>query len=250
MADAVPDQADAAGSSLSESATLRREELHQRWLALLTRVEVAARGAGRDPAELTVIAVTKTWPAADVDHLRALGIRDVGENRAQELAAKLEELVVGADERLRWHFLGQLQRNKAGLVGRSCEALHTLDRAALIRPLAAAAGSAQRRLDIFVQLSLDGDPKRGGVARDEIEPLADLVAADPHLRLRGLMTVPPLGTASRPAFAELRGISERLVRSHPDAGALSAGMSKDFEDAVNEGATHLRVGTVLMGSRD
>lgn len=235
------------------SPAQRREELHERWLTLLARIAAAARGAERDPAALTVIAVTKTWPAADIDHLRALGVRDVGENRVQELAAKLEELGVDASDisspSLRWHFLGQLQRNKAALVGRSCAALHTLDRAALIQPLSAAAQAAGRQLDVFIQLSIDGDPQRGGVREDEIAPLADLVAAAAHLRLRGLMTVPPLGTPSRPAFARLREVSEKLLRSHPEAAALSAGMSKDFEDAVKEGATHLRVGTVLMGSR-
>jgi pyridoxal phosphate enzyme (YggS family) len=236
-----------------QSPKQRRDELNERWQTLLARVAAAAQGAGRDPAGLTVIAVTKTWPAADISHLRALGIRDFGENRAQELATKLDEL--GTDGShisgpgLRWHFLGQLQRNKAGLVGRSCAALHTLDRAALIAPLSAAAQTAGRQLDVFVQLSIDGDPQRGGVGESELALLADQVAAAPQLRLRGLMTVPPLGTPSRPAFARLREVSERLRQSHPEAVALSAGMSKDFEDAVKEGATHLRVGTVLLGSR-
>jgi pyridoxal phosphate enzyme (YggS family) len=241
----TPESVSMSGGSLRH----RRDELHESWLALHARVVAAAQAAGRDAAELTVIAVTKTWPASDVALLRALGIRDVGENRAQELAEKISELGAAPGDPLRWHFLGQLQRNKAGLVGRSCEALHTLDRAALIRPLAAAAQGEGRRLDIFVQLSIDGDPQRGGVTDEQIEPLADLVATQPHLRLRGLMTVPPLATPSRPAFARLRELGERLVRSHPEATALSAGMSKDFEDAVKEGATHLRVGTVLMGSR-
>jgi pyridoxal phosphate enzyme (YggS family) len=231
----------------------RRDELNVHWQALLARVAAAAQAAARDPAGLTVIAVTKTWPAADIDHLRALGVQDVGENRAQELTTKLEELSGDASDpsspSLRWHFLGQLQRNKAALVGRSCAALHTLDRAALIAPLAAAAREAERKLDIFIQVSIDGDPRRGGVPEGDIASLADLVAAAPELRLRGLMTVPPLGTPSRPAFVQLREAGERLRNSHPEAVALSAGMSKDFEDAVKEGATHLRVGTVLMGSR-
>ena len=227
----------------------RREALAEHWQRLLARVAAAAQDAGRDPAGLTVIAVTKTWPAADIAHLHALGVRDVAENRAQELTTKLAELAAVDQAGLRWHFVGQLQRNKAALVGRSCTALHTLDRAALIRPLSAAAEEAGRTLEVFVQLSLDGDPQRGGVTEGEIEALADFVAADPQLRLRGLMTVPPLGAPSRPAFARLRELGERLVRSHPEADGLSAGMSKDFEDAVKEGATHLRVGTVLMGSR-
>jgi uncharacterized pyridoxal phosphate-containing UPF0001 family protein len=252
----------------AQASQQRSAELRERWQSLGQRVEAAARAAGREPGEITVIAVTKTWPASDIAALHALGVHDVGENRAQELAAKLAELgevgleaengtEVGpagepgfADGGLHWHFIGQLQRNKAALVGQSCTALHTLDREALIRPLSAAAAQAGHRLDVFVQLSLDGDPQRGGVTEDQVAPLADLVATDPHLRLRGLMAVPPLGADPRPAFAGLRAVSEQLLRNHPEAAALSAGMSNDFEIAVREGATHLRVGTVLMGSRD
>jgi pyridoxal phosphate enzyme (YggS family) len=229
--------------------TSRRDELAERWLDLQSRVAAAAQGAGREPSALTVIAVTKTWPSSDVAELLAIGVRDVGENRAQELVAKLAELAGPASPNLRWHFIGQLQRNKAAVIGRSCEALHTLDRDALIRPLSQAAGEAGRVLDIFLQLSLDGDPKRGGVVAEGIAPLAAQVADAAHLRLRGLMAVPPLGSRPRPAFAQLRLASERLQRSHPEADALSAGMSSDLEEAVMEGATHLRVGTVLMGSR-
>lgn len=239
----------------------RRQELQERWQVLLQRVATAARAAGREPSELTVIAVTKTWPASDIAHLHALGVLDVGENRVQELVSKFAELAERSEpnsgpegptamDPLRWHFIGQLQRNKAAVVGRSCVALHTLDRSTLIRPLSAAAAAQDRRLDVFVQLSLDGDPERGGVVAGEVDALAELAAAEPHLRLRGVMAVPPQGVAAQPAFAQLRAVSERLVRSHPEAVAISAGMSGDFEFAVREGATHLRVGTVLMGSRD
>ena len=218
------------------------------------RVDAAARAAGRDPAELTIVAVTKTWPVSDVAHLLSLGVLDIGENRAQELATKQLELkgLTAQDPKTpapRWHFIGQLQRNKAALVGRSCTALHTLDRGELIRPLQRAASEASHRLDVFLQLSLDGDPHRGGVVEDGISALADQVAAASSLRLAGLMAVPPLGAAPRPAFARLRAASERIQRSHPGSGAISAGMSGDLEEAVMEGATHLRVGTGLMGSR-
>jgi pyridoxal phosphate enzyme (YggS family) len=225
----------------------RRDELASNWNCLQERVAAAARAADRPAGGITVIAVTKTWPASDIADLRSLGVVDIGENRAQELTAKIADL--GTDPELRWHFIGQLQRNKAALIGRQCTALHTLDRLALVAPLGHAAAEAGRRLDVFLQLSLDGDPKRGGLSEAAVGEVADAVAAAPALRLVGLMAVPPLGAASRPAFARLRAASEDLRRSYPDAQGLSAGMSADLEDAVMEGATHLRVGTGLMGSR-
>jgi pyridoxal phosphate enzyme (YggS family) len=227
----------------------RRDELSRRRTALLARVARAADAAGRRPQELTVITVTKTFPASDVALLRDLGVLDVGENRAQELASKISELADVAAPPVRWHFIGQLQGNKAPLVARECAALHTLDRLALLAPLERAATRAGRVLDVFIQLSLDGDPRRGGISANEVFPLADAVGERSGLRLVGLMAVPPLGAAPRPAFARLRAVSERLQATHPAAGALSAGMSADLEDAVMEGATHLRVGTDLMGSR-
>jgi pyridoxal phosphate enzyme (YggS family) len=235
--------------------TSRQEELSRRWQQLSARVARAAAAAGRSPQELTVVAVTKTWPASDIADLHSLGVLDIGENRAQELASKLAALEkhdtiekVGLGD-IRWHFIGQLQRNKVGLIGRHCTALHTLDRTSLVAPLSRAATAADHPLDVFIQLSLDGDPQRGGVTEEGIDAIADAVAAAPRLRLVGLMAVPPLGAAARPAFARLRLVSERVQRSHPDAWALSAGMSGDLEDAVREGATHLRVGTDLLGSR-
>jgi PLP dependent protein len=199
-----------------------------------------------------VITVAKTFPFSDVLRLNELGVLDIGENRAQELAVKVSELAslpAGTADPIRWHFIGQLQSNKAALIARECTALHTLDRPSLVTPLQQAAERAGRVLDVFIQLSLDGDPHRGGIVESEIPALADAVAQSGGLRLAGLMAVPPLGAAPRPAFARLRGVSERLRATHPGAGALSAGMSADLEDAVMEGATHLRIGTDLMGSR-
>jgi PLP dependent protein len=227
----------------------RRAELELRWEALASRVAAAAAAAGRRPSELTVIAVTKTWPASDVAALRELGVLDIGENYAQELASKIAELGREPGSTLRWHFIGQLQRNKAVLVGRHCTALHTLDRVSLIPPLCHAAAAAGRRVDVFLQLSLDGDPGRGGLPEEQLAPVADAVAGVAELRLAGLMAVPPLGAPPRPAFARLRAASERLRQAHPGATALSAGMSADLEEAVIEGATHLRVGTALLGPR-
>ncbi len=244
MAD-LSEQAPAGGAA----DLARRRELQGHWEALQGRVAAAAHAAGRRVEELTVIAVTKTFPAADVAHLHALGILDIGENRAQELTAKIAELGEGLRPALRWHFIGQLQRNKAPLIGRRCAALHTLDRAELVGALQRAAAGADRQLDVFVQLSLDGDPHRGGAVAAEVPRLCDEVAAEAGLRLAGLMAVPPLGAPARAAFATLRAVSEAVQRAHPEATALSAGMSGDLEDAVMEGATHLRIGTDLLGSR-
>jgi PLP dependent protein len=142
-----------------------------------------------------------------------------------------------------------VQRNKAAAVARVCAALHTCDRPELLGPLARGAAEAGRVLDVFVQVSLDGDPERGGADVADVPALADAVAAETRLRLAGVMAVPPLGSDAAVAFARLQEISARLREDHPGASAISAGMSADLEIAVSHGATHLRVGTDLMGSR-
>lgn len=228
--------------------------------AVEQRLADASAAAGRPRSELTLVAVSKTRPASDVAALAALGQRDFGESRWQELGPKSEELAGtttgadgadGADEAagLRWHFVGRVQRNKARAIAEASFAVHSLDRAALCAPLARGAAGAGAPLEVFVQVSLDGDPSRGGVGADGIAALADAVAEHPELRLKGLMAVAPMGAPARPAFARLRNMGERLARAHPQATALSAGMSGDLEDAVAEGATHLRIGTALFGSR-
>jgi PLP dependent protein len=231
----------------------RTAELRQRWDELRTRVARAAAAAGRSSEAITVVAVTKTWPASDVAALHAFGVQDIGENRAQELLDKVATLdetgALGGPPAVRWHFIGQLQRNKAAAVARTCAALHTFDRAELAGPLARGAAEAGNVLEVFLQVSLDGDARRGGAAPDALPSLAEAVAACPELRLVGLMAVPPLGADPDPAFATLAELSARLRRDHPGATAISAGMSGDLEIAVSHGATHLRVGTGLMGSR-
>ncbi|HSP37220.1 MAG TPA: YggS family pyridoxal phosphate-dependent enzyme [Frankiaceae bacterium] len=219
------------------------------------RVVAAASAAGRHREDLTLIAVSKTRPPGDVLALARLGVRDFGESRWQELAPKIDAVLAldagpdGVAPGLRWHFLGRLQRNKARAVAAAIGTVHSLDRAELCAPLSRGAAAADRILDAFVQVTLDGDPTRGGVAPEDLPALADAVAAAPALRLVGLMAVAPLGAPARPAFARLRRLSERLRVDHPEAWSISAGMSGDLEDAVAEGATHLRVGTALFGSR-
>ncbi len=207
------------------------------------RIAAAAREAGRDPAELTRIVVTKFHPAALVRELAALGVRDVGENRHQEAVAKAAELT---DLDLTWHFVGQLQTNKARAVRTYAHSVHSIDRPALVTALASESGAV---LDCFIEVDLSGEPGRGGVQPGDVFPLADRVLAAPGLRLRGVMAIAPLGAPPRPAFARLRAVSERLRVEAPQASAISAGMSNDFAEAIQEGATHLRIGTAITGNR-
>ena len=211
----------------------------------LTRVDAeiadAARAAGRDPAELTRIVVTKFHPAELVRQLAGLGVRDVGENRHQEAAAKAAEL---SDLSLNWHFVGQLQSNKAKAVRRYARAVHSVDRVSLADALA-----GEAPLDVFLELNLTGDPARGGVDPGSLLPLAERVLTTPGLVLRGVMAVAPLGEDPRTAFARVRTASEALIRLAPGATAISAGMSGDFREAIAEGATHLRIGTAITGKR-
>ena len=217
--------------------------------AVRSRIDAAARAAGRDPSEVSLLAVSKTWPADAVRALAALGQRDFGENRAQELLGKAAEVT---DLPLRWHFIGQLQRNKAAAVARLGAVVHTVDRESLARALDRA-GQQSGSVDVLVQVDLGGAAgelaARGGAAPAEVPGLADLVAASPGLRLRGLMAVAPRGEDPAPAFGRLAELADRVRADHPEAVELSAGMSADLEAAVAAGATVVRVGTALFGDR-
>ena len=203
----------------------------------------AARAAGRDPGSLTRIVVTKFHPASLVRELAALGVHDIGENRHQEAQVKAAET---ADLPLRWHFVGQLQSNKARAVRRYAHAIHSIDRDSLVDALADADAQA---LDGFLEIDLSGEPGRGGVAPADAERLAERVLATPGLRLVGVMGVAPLGAEPRLAFALLREVSDRIRTLAPDADRISAGMSGDYREAILEGATHLRIGTAITGKR-
>ncbi|MCU1417627.1 MAG: YggS family pyridoxal phosphate-dependent enzyme [Schumannella sp.] len=208
------------------------------------RIADAARQAGRDPAELTRIVVTKFHPASLVRELYELGVRDVGENRHQEAAAKAADLT---DLDLRWHFVGQLQSNKARAVRRYATAVHSVDRESLVDALAAREGEGE--LDCFIELNLTDDPGRGGADPAGAPALAERIASAPGLRLLGVMAVAPLDAEPRPAFARVRAVSDSIRSVVPTATAISAGMSGDFPDAIAEGATHLRIGTAITGKR-
>ncbi len=234
----------------------RRAQLAASLGAVRERIARACSAAGRDPASVTLVAVTKTYPASDVVLLAGLGVTDVGENKDQEAAAKAA-LVRAAGATPRWHFVGQLQRNKARSVVTYADVVESVDSLRLTRALdGAAERHRDRPLDVLVQVSLDGDPARGGAVAGAAEPqrdlwrVADAVASSAHLRLGGVMAVAPAHWDPDAAFEKLAGLAGRLAADHPGATVVSAGMSGDLEQAITHGATHVRIGTSLLGMRN
>jgi PLP dependent protein len=219
--------------------------LAERLEALRSSIADAAAEAGRNAAEIRLIAVTKFQPAAVVRELFELGVRDFGESRHQEARAKAAEL---AHLDLTWHFVGQLQTKKARQVRAYADVIHSVDRVALVDALSDATNAADVR-DCFVQLNLTDDPGRGGVTTEDLEPLVERVVAAPGIRLLGVMAVAPLGADPRRSFAAVRAASQRVAAIDPEAVWISAGMSGDYREAILEGATHLRIGTAITGNR-
>ncbi|MFD7016552.1 YggS family pyridoxal phosphate-dependent enzyme [Streptomyces sp. NPDC059928] len=234
--------------------TDRKTELAANLAQVEERIATACAAAGRKRADVTLIVVTKTYPASDVRLLHELGVRHVAENRDQDAAPKAAAC---ADLDLTWHFVGQLQTNKVRSVASYADMVQSIDRAKLVASLSAAAVGAGRELGCLIQVALDAESgargERGGVAPDGIGELAALVAEAPGLRLDGLMTVAPLAGQyagrQRAAFERLLEFSSRLRADHPAANMVSAGMSADLEEAVAAGATHVRIGTAVLGVR-
>jgi pyridoxal phosphate enzyme (YggS family) len=234
--------------------TDRNDELASNLAKVEERIAAACATAGRRRDEVTLIVVTKTYPASDVRILSGLGVRHVAENKDQDAAPKAAEC---SDLPLSWHFVGQLQTNKARSVVGYADVVQSVDRARLVTSLSREAVRAGREVGCLVQVALDagvsGRGERGGVAPGGVAELADLVAASPGLRLDGLMTVAPLtgefAGRQREAFGRLMDLSTDLRRAHPAATMVSAGMSADLEEAVAAGATHVRVGTSVLGVR-
>ncbi|MFB7416208.1 YggS family pyridoxal phosphate-dependent enzyme [Streptomyces sp. NPDC056121] len=234
--------------------TDRKAQLAANLAQVEERIASACVAAGRKREEVTLIVVTKTYPASDVRILSELGVRDVAENRDQDAAPKAAEC---ADLPLRWHFVGQLQTNKVRSVVGYADVVQSVDRSKLVTSLSTAAVRAERELGCLIQVALDagenGRGERGGVGPGGIEELAEIVADSPGLRLDGLMTVAPLtgpyADRQQAAFERLMDLSTDLRRAHPAANMVSAGMSADLEQAVAAGATHVRVGTAVLGVR-
>jgi pyridoxal phosphate enzyme (YggS family) len=228
--------------------TRRRDELAANLDSVRRRIATACDESGRDPAEVSLVVVTKFFPASDVRLLADLGVGDVGENRHQEAAAKAAEC---ADLGLRWHFIGGLQSNKAGAVASYADVVESVDRTKLVGPLSRGAHSRGHDVDVLLQVSLDpsGAGHRSGADPADLTELAQRVVEAGMLRLRGLMAVAPLDEDPAAAFDRLARIREVFVAEHPDATVLSAGMSGDLEAAVARGATHVRVGSAVLGPR-
>lgn len=239
-------------------------ELAARLRAVRRRIDASCVAAHRDPTDVTLVAVTKTWPVSDIRTLFDLGVADFGENRDQEASQKARHC---ADLPLIWHFVGQVQTNKCGSIARYAHVVHSVDRARLVRALGAAARRQHRSVTCLVQVDLDRvvpcgpdaqrhgdaagpDRVRGGAREEEVRAVAEAVAAEPSLRLGGVMTVAPRGSSARFAFERLRGSAAVVRAVDRDAVIVSAGMSGDFEEAVRAGATHLRIGTALLGDRE
>ncbi|QIJ62176.1 YggS family pyridoxal phosphate-dependent enzyme [Streptomyces sp. JB150] len=234
--------------------TDRRDELAGNLARVEERIAAACAAAGRKREEVTLIVVTKTYPADDVRILSELGVRHVAENRDQDAAPKA---AICSDLPLSWHFVGQLQTNKVRSVIGYADVVQSVDRARLVTTLSKEAVRAGREIGCLVQVAFDagasGRGERGGVAPEGIGELADLVAGSPGLRLAGLMTVAPLtgeyAGRQQAVFERLMDLSTDLRRAHPAANMVSAGMSADLEQAVAAGATHVRVGTAVLGVR-
>jgi PLP dependent protein len=226
----------------------RRAELAANLAAVRARIAAACTAVGRSAAEIQLIAVTKTFPVPDIMLLHELGVDDVGENKDQEAAPKVAACAA-AGLALRWHFVGQLQVNKTASVASYAYMVHSVDRMRLVDALGRRAVDAGRQVRCLVQVSLDGQVGRGGAEPDQVLSLADAIDARDGLMLAGVMAIAPLGQPPRPGYARLREIAETVRSAHPAAHVISAGMSGDLDEAIAEGATHVRIGTALLGGR-
>ncbi len=208
------------------------------------RVEQACQQAGRSRHDVTVVVVTKTYPVSDVEILQELGVTDVGENKDQEAGPKRAQMT---HQGLQWHAVGQVQSNKAKSVAQWADVVHSVDRVGLVQAFDRVAVSSP--IQAFVQVSLDGDPARGGCVIPELAVIAEAVARSSTLSLVGVMAVAPLEMEPSRAFADLWAVSQVLQGDFPQAAWISAGMTQDFEAAIAAGATHVRIGSAILGNR-
>lgn len=239
----------------AHDAAARRADLSTKLAQVQERISAACSAAGRSREDVQLIVVTKYFPGADIELLCRLGVTDIGESRDQEASAKIAALPPEVRQHLHVHFIGQLQTNKARSLAAYADTVHSIDREKVVDALDRAATAAGRDIGALVQVSLDADTDtdkgavRGGVPLDGVTALANSVAAAHHLRLRGLMAVAPQGVDPGEAFAQLATVAREIRAHHPGATWISAGMSADLESAVANGATHLRVGSAILGSR-
>jgi pyridoxal phosphate enzyme (YggS family) len=225
----------------------RNEELQQNLNDFKNQIQKACDSVGRTLFDVHLIAVSKTWPASDIRILHELGVRDFGESKDQEAIEKVAEL---SDLDINWHFIGQVQTNKLNHIAKYANVVHALDRPKVITGLDAAAGKLNRQITGLLQISLDGDESRGGVRIEAAMELANLLSKCENLSFGGVMAVAPINMAPDVAFAKLLNIAGQIQENHPTAKIISAGMSEDFESALRNGATHLRIGSALLGKRE
>jgi pyridoxal phosphate enzyme (YggS family) len=217
----------------------RKDEIAQNLQEVKERIQSAANSVNRDPNEVELIVVTKTFPISDIEILRDLGELNFGENRDQEAGPKAQTIPAT------WHFQGQIQSNKIKSICEWADVIHSISSEKEILKFAQSA----RKHQVFLQVSLDGEVGRGGASPADLAQLADLVNESNNLDLLGLMAVAPLGVEPMKAFADLAQINQGFAGQFPNSKFLSAGMSGDFEAAIKNGATHIRVGSSILGSR-
>ena len=217
----------------------RKAEIARNLQEVKERIIGAAKSVNRDPNEIELIVVTKTFPISDIEILRDLGETNFGENRDQEAGPKAE--IISAT----WHFQGQIQSNKIKSICQWADVIHSISSEKEILKFA----QSERKHQLFLQVSLDGQVGRGGANPADLAQLADLVNESNNLELLGLMAVAPLGVEPMKAFADLAQINQGFAGQFPNSKFLSAGMSGDFEAAIKNGATHIRVGSSILGSR-
>jgi len=221
----------------------RADQITESLGSVEARISAAAESSGRKRSDITLIAVTKTYPVSDATILQSLGVNNFGENRSEEGAEKSSQ-VSGT-----WHFQGQVQSRKLRDIAGWATFIHSIDSPAHAEKLSRICTELGKDITIFLQLSLDGVPERGGVVAAEIFALAEKVSDMPNIKLAGLMCVPPVSFEHQRAFSDIADIHQRFIATFPKALLLSAGMSSDFEVAIAHGATHLRVGSQILGSR-
>jgi len=217
----------------------RKDEITRNLQEVKERIIGAAKSVNRDPNEIELIVVTKTFPISDIEILRELDEFNFGENRDQEAASKAEAIPAT------WHFQGQIQSNKIKSICQWADVIHSICSVKEILKFA----QSSRKHQVFLQVSLDGELGRGGTNSTDLSQLADLVNESNNLELLGLMAVAPLGVEPEKAFADLAQINQGFTGQFPNSKYLSAGMSGDFEAAIKYGATHIRVGSSILGSR-
>ena len=226
----------------------RQQEINENYQKIQNRILKSCNSVGRDPSEVTVIAITKTYPASDIDLLKNIGIHNVGENKDQEASQKFNEV----KNKFTWHFVGQLQTNKVKSVVQYADFIHSVDRISLAKEIQKMSKKIDKVQKVLIQIDLDesqNDENRGGVNPSQLIELAQEISSCPNLELKGLMSVAPLNVSSKEAFLKLAKIQLEFLKTYPFAKMLSAGMSEDLEDAVSHGATHLRIGSALLGER-